>query len=369
MKTYFAPTAFLLLCIPLLIFGIGCASRPAMDMFHAGTEECYDRDSQSQNSIVDSHLHFRPFGGHALPFEEVVSYLERTGVLFVNIYGIGQMLPVSSDCTYYLDCPGVPVTPTLKNDFVNAANFVLRDSSGIHMTLSMTFPDLEDPDSVVAGIKLLDKEYPGMFRWMGEVNLVKQALFNNEHDHLTIAQLPAMKPFMDILLDRGMPMAVHSDLGDNEKPTNHLPIFQALLQHYPENKIVWMHMGLSKELTTMNPDDHIEIMRSLLDSYPNLMIDLSWRVIDDFYFSNPAKRAVYVPFLNEYSDRFLQGTDFVASANKNFKIYKEELRVTSRINQYLDDEAFRNIALGQNYFDLLKLDYEAPAVCSDDEGG
>jgi hypothetical protein len=35
------------------------------------------------------------------------------------------------------------------------------------------------PDEVLPQMTLLDKEYPGMFRWMGEVNLVKQALFNN----------------------------------------------------------------------------------------------------------------------------------------------------------------------------------------------
>ena len=46
-------------------------------------------------------------------------------MLFANVYGIGQMLPVDSPCTYYLDCPG-------------------------------------------------------QFRWMGEVNLVKQAVFPNE---------------------------------------------------------------------------------------------------------------------------------------------------------------------------------------------
>jgi hypothetical protein len=29
----------------------------------------------------------------------------------------------------------------------------------------------------------------------------------------------------------------------------------------------------------------------------------------------------------------------------------------------LNDEAFRNIALGQNYFELMDLPYEAPPLC------
>ena len=48
---------------------------------------------------------------------------------------------------------------------------------------------------------------------------------------------------------------------------------------------------------------------------------------------------------------------------RGFDVYREELDVNSRILGYLNDEAFRNIALGENYFGLLGLDYEAPPVC------
>lgn len=39
--------------------------------------------------------------------------------------------------------------------------------------------------------------------------------------------------------------------------------------------------------------------------------------------------------------------------------------MTSEILSDLDDEAFRRIGLGQNYFDLLRLDYTAPRICRD----
>ena len=41
----------------------------------------------------------------------------------------------------------------------------------------------------------------------------------------------------------------------------------------------------------------------------------------------------------------------------------KELEITSRVNRHLSDEAFRRIALGENYFRLLGLDYRAPEVC------
>ncbi len=341
----------------------GNASALTLPMLQSNTGQCYDRAVQPQTSVVDSHVHFRPFGGPAIPFTEVVSYLERAGVLFANIYGIGQMLPVTSACTYYLDCPGTLVEPTLKNDFVNAASFIVEASEHVHLTLAMTFPDLSRPDSILQGIQLLDEEYPGLFTWMGEVNLVKQALFGNGRQAVSLAAIDGWSPFMQVLRERHIPLAIHSDLGNDDEPTKYLAWMQKVLDLHPDNAIIWMHLGLSRELVNMDAAQHIQIMQSLLDRHPNLMLDISWRVIDDRYFSDPEKRALYVAFLNAYSERVLPGTDFVASDNKDFAVYQEELQVTSRINRYLNDTAFRNIALGQNYFRLLNLDYTAPAVC------
>ena len=340
-----------------------CAT-PALDAFLPTPDPvCYDRTTQPQTAIVDTHLHFRPFGGPPVPFDEVMGYLRETGVRFVNIYGIGQMLPVDSDCTYYLDCPGTPVVPTLKNDFANAASLVTSPPPGIHATLAMTFPDLSRPETILPAIELLDREYPGMFRWMGEVNLVKQALFGNLRRPVPGDAIAEWAPFMEVLRERGIPIAIHSDLGSDEEPTRFLPLMQEVLDRYPDNKIVWMHMGLSLELTTLPAAEHIALMSSMLDRHPNLLLDISWRVIDDNYFSKEENQPLYVDFLNEYSNRILPGTDFLASSNKDFDVYREELAVTSRILAFLNDEAFRNIALGENYFRLLGIEYSASAVC------
>ena len=341
----------------------GCVSKPTLEMFLADDPPCYDRSAQSQTAVVDTHLHFRPFGGPAIPFEEMVSYLEETGVLFANVYGIGQMLPVTSSCTYYVDCPGTPVTPTLKNDFVNAANHILNASSGVHLTLSMSFPDLSRPETVLPGMQLLDEEYPGAFAWMGEVNLVKQALYGNGRAPVSLTTLPKWAPFMEALRDRSIPLAIHADLGHDEEPTRYLPLMEDVLRLYPDNTIVWVHMGLSRELVKIDAAQHVRIVKSLLDRYPKLLVDIAWRVLDDAYFSDPDNRALYVSFLNEYSERILPGTDFLASRDKDLDVYRTELQVTSRILRDLDDTAFRNIALGQNYFRLLDLDYTAPPVC------
>ena len=355
---------FSLLLVSSALGLAGCVSQPTLEMFQIDDPPCYDRSVQPQTAVLDTHLHFRPFGGPAVPFAEMLSYLEETGVLFANIYGIGQMLPAAGSCTYYLDCPGTPVTPTLRNDFVNAANYITNATPGVHLTLSMTFPDLSEPESILPGMQLLEEEYPGAFTWMGEVNLVKQAVFGNGREPVPMATLTEWAAFMEVLRERDIPLAIRADLGNDEDPTRYLPLMREVLRLYPDNAIVWVHMGLSRELVNMDAGEHIRTLTSLLDSYPKLMLDIAWRVIDDAYFSNLDKRALYVRFLNDYSERILPGTDFLASRDKDIAVYRTELRVTSQILRDLDDNAFRNIALGQNYFRLLGLDYTAPPVCA-----
>lgn len=370
-------------CLVLLVFLMmaNCSTHRNFANFVDEDCDCYDRKSEGFTSKVDAHCHFRPFGGKVIPFDELISYFQKSGVLFVNAYGIGQTLPSNDTCTYYLDCPGTPVIPSLRNDFVNAANYLeyqgrdkskdkreLRDpfegEGRINLVLSMTFPDLAHPESITRDLQLLDEEYPGLFSWMGEVNLVKQALFNNEQGPATLEHIKLWKPFMDTIRRRNVPINIHSDIGSNKEPTKYLHLMEEVLNRYNENKIVWAHLGLSKELTNMEPEKHIAILKRLLDKHENLMLDLSWDVLWDSVFVNDQSRAKYVEFIDAYPTRFLTGTDFVASREgKNYKTYKEALIKTSYINRDMSDEAFRNIALGGNYFRLLGLDYTAPQIC------
>lgn len=366
--------------IAAFVLTIGCAqvsnaqvsyaheSRRNLSQFIKGdaTRPCYDRTRQPQTPVTDLHFHPQPFGGPSIPYQAQMDYFERTGVLFVLLYGIGQQLPHDSGCTYYLDCIGTPAKPGMKNDFENAANYVEHPQENVHVALSMTFPDLAKPEDIVARFRLLDEEYPGLFQWMGELNVHKEALRGNGHVPATVDHIARWKDFMHILEERGIPLALHADLGDDEDPNQNLHLMQEVLQRYPENKIIWMHMGLSRELVSMDPRQHIALMSSHLDENPNLFLDISWTVLAEAYFDTPEKRALYVEFFNAYPTRILAGTDFVAARSKTFETYWNEAQVTGEILAEVDDDAFRAIALGQNYFDLapnLAGKFEAPPVC------
>jgi hypothetical protein len=181
--------------------------------------DCFDRSTQPYTSQVDGHLHFRPFGGKAIPFDEVVSYLRKSGVHYANVFGIGQKLPADSGCTYYLDCPGTPVLPSIKNDVVNGENYLESRPTDPHLTLSMTSFDVAHPETIPADLAMYDEEFPGQFRWGGELNVVKAALFHNHHEPATPQDIDQWANFMTVLKKRNIPLTLHSELGTDQQPT------------------------------------------------------------------------------------------------------------------------------------------------------
>ena len=46
-----------------------------LDSFRTPDAPCYDRSVRPHTAVVDTHVHFRPFGGPAVPFEEILGVL------------------------------------------------------------------------------------------------------------------------------------------------------------------------------------------------------------------------------------------------------------------------------------------------------
>eukprot|EP00930_Biecheleria_cincta_P070806 TRINITY_DN58409_c0_g1_i1.p1 TRINITY_DN58409_c0_g1~~TRINITY_DN58409_c0_g1_i1.p1 ORF type:complete len:937 (-),score=186.14 TRINITY_DN58409_c0_g1_i1:515-3280(-) len=351
-----------------------------LEHFALDAEGCYDRSTRNNWAVVDAHLHSRPFGGPPVPFPEMLNRMRTAGILFATLYGIGQRLPIDSPCTYYLDCPGTKITPSLKNDFFNAQSILdynetlATDPVGPRLTLSMSFLNLHDPKSILPTMRMLQAEYPKMFKWVGEINVAKQALWNNSQGlPIKKESIKAWAPFMAELRKQDVPIALHCDLGNATHPTLFLPLMDEVLRLYPNNSIIWMHMaGLSKQLDPQPPSllekpllipDHVSIITQRLQKHPNLFIDLSWDVLYDELWVSPKEKQFYVDMINEYPKRFISGSDHVAAIEKAAEVYFGEVNRTSDIYGDLSDDAFRQIALGENYFKLAGLKLKAPAIC------
>ena len=121
-----------------------------------------------------------------------------------------------------------------------------------------------------------------------------------------------------------------------------------------------IHSGLGNdELARMGANQHVSTMKKLLD-HPNLMLDISWDVLYNAY--RPMGE-VFLKFFNSYPTRMLPGSDFVAAGTKDYAKYENEIDITSRVLRLLTDEAFRNIALGENFLRFMGIGYTAWRLC------
>lgn len=304
-------------------------------------------------SPVDAHNHFRPFGGPPVPWDEYIGWMQSHGILFSAMLGIGQQLVPRSRsakaCCYYLHCANFdfPVVPDPKNDIDNAEDYMNRYqnkelSQKMHLTLSATFPNLQEPKNNSRILGDVQSRYPGIFKWSGEINVFKHALaangffVNGQRVNEAVLAEGKLDPFFTQMEDNQWPTTLHSDLGcdqydkvlpywrgsDQDKPDcvvppeeielakknhnwwkdfladfyrgffdrsnapkpnfkkiQHLKIWDALLTRYPRMITVWAHLGLSKELANLHPKVHAFIIKKLMDKHPNLYADVSWDVL------------------------------------------------------------------------------------------
>ena len=61
---------------------------------HVDNKLCWDRrpDRDSFFNVIDTHNHFRPFGGPGVQFDNYLQWMQDAGVLFSTIFGIGQRI-------------------------------------------------------------------------------------------------------------------------------------------------------------------------------------------------------------------------------------------------------------------------------------
>ena len=484
---------------------------------HPDHDICWDRHGlDGFTSVIDAHNHFRPFFGPSVSFEVYLGWMHDQGILFSTMFGIGQLIqkknPNDPDCCYYLHCPNFnyTVVPDPTNDRANAEDYLNRYKShpevldSVHLTLSLTSPNLQRPENNSMLLSTMDKDFPNTFAWAGEINVFKHALaangfFNGPRVTVSHVESGALDSLFQPLSDRGWPVTLHCDLGcdnydsvpltdprnplrgcevppdelqdamnqhgwwrdflgphykaffhveskvpkDNFKKIQHVKVWDAILSRYPNLKVVWAHIGLSKELRDLHPVVHSHVMATLFERHPNLHADISWDILaklllmnykqgssinkytsdshEDFdreaasflfnhtevdglrrklhnlwlhhkdklhatgskdHLRGPTHAmAMYLDVLHKFSDRFVTGTDFVASNGapqkypglrnppkgcvKDEANHARQMTDTSSINMFLEDDAFSNIVLGRNYFRLTGIDqvYEPPPIC------
>jgi hypothetical protein len=243
----------------------------------------------------------------------------------------------------------------------NYNRFYHQYKDDIHLILSYTAVDLHNPKDSFTIMNYILNKYKGLYKSCGEINLCKQALFSHKRYNLPLEKISKNKKVMKLLYDHDIPILIHCDLGNNKNNYKYLELITKFIKTYKNNKIVWAHFGgICKELTNLDPQEHVNILQKLLKLYPKLYIDISWDAVINILKSNDLEQ--YIELINNNTTRFLLGSDFVGSDNKSYKVYKSNISSPKVFVKKFNDKAYTNIFLGKNYIKLYKLKYNVPKL-------
>lgn len=169
--------------------------------------------------------------------------------------------------------------------------------------------------NAVAHIERMLELYPGLWQGIGEVF--------TRHDDLTAltsgdtprANNEAMTRIYHLAAEQDLPVLIHSNItSKRERNPLYLAEIEEPLRNHPHTRFIWAHAGTSMEIhrhqTQM--DFLLPTLTRLLDSYPNLYVDLSWSVLQPYLLDEQGKpREAWVALVKRFPERFMLGSDVV----------------------------------------------------------
>ena len=274
---------------------------------------------QKKYSIIDSHLHYLDFTQNTDGFPALAQAMDRAGVEKAVIFG----MPMAKTWDHIME---EPPTYYLSNDsrcyYYSATDFLMaQDLIGQPEEIRSRFMpfccgfNCNDRYASRQIERLLDL-YPNFWRGIGEIM--------SRHDDLTALTYgeglhmnsDAFCRIYDLAAERDLPVLVHHNIAaQNVKEPIYLKELERALAHNRKTRIIWAHIGISRRIEM---EELLIIAGRLLHDNPNLWVDISWIVYDDYILGKNIDAAAaddlldsWAILIEHYPDRFMIGSDKV----------------------------------------------------------
>jgi hypothetical protein len=279
--------------------------------------------------IVDSHLHYVDFVQRSDGFPALVDAMDLAGVSQAVVFGLpiakqwdestdaapGYYLSNDSRCYYYTG-----------TDFIVAEELLAQPKKTQERFLPFCCGVNGNDRFAAEHIRQLLRLYPNFWRGIGELM--------SRHDDLTALTYgepphldgKAFKGIYDVGAEEGLPVLVHHNIaaGYGEEVLYRAELERALAYNR-DCKIIWAHVGVSRRVEIQGLT---KIAAELLDAHPNLWIDISRLVYDNYLLdgfptghSDGDSMEDWVALIEAHPDRFMVGTDKVG----HWKTYPAEV--------------------------------------------
>lgn len=264
---------------------------------------------------------------------------------------IGEFLRIMGDRVGRVALFGIPLQQTwsYRNSGDFAPTYYLQTDSPLYYYsftdayiamayLSLPERDRERFDPMITGfnpadmyatdhIKRVLRTFPGVFTGIGEFTIHKEFVSSKIAGDVASLTDPALDRIFDFAAEAGLVVILHNDIDmpypkKNQEPYE-LKQMSELFRRHPRTSIIWAHCGVGR---VVRPVEHqLELLdRALSDpALSHVSIDISWTETAKYIVATPATIRRVAQTIDRFPDRFLFGTDEVASQDQGsyLKVY------------------------------------------------
>ncbi len=298
--------------------------------------------------LIDAHLHYLDFLQKTDGFAALVERMDEANVRYAAVFGMAMSKQWDDNApaapTYYLsDDARAYYNPA--TDYILAAELARQPEEVRERFFPFICGINANDRNAPNYIRQLIDLYPDTFVGIGEVM--------SRHDDLTAltygeAPHADSKTFFavyDLAAELNMPVLIHHNIaGSYMQDPIYLEEMRRALEHNPAVNIIWAHMGISRRVDMPRL---MEIFDELFARYPNLYVDISWVVYDDYIAQSDEALLKWAAFMERHADRVLIGTDVVG----HWASYGPTAMKYGALLDLLSEDAARQIG----YENLLRL--------------
>jgi hypothetical protein len=201
-------------------------------------------------------------------------------------------------------------------------------------------------------IKRVLKLFPGVFEGIGEFTIHKEFVSSKIAGEVASLTDPALDRILDTAGEIGLVVLLHSDIQtpfpkESLQESVYYNQIIELFKRHPKTTIIWAHIGMGRVVRPMK--DMAAHIRRILDDpkLKNVYFDISWDEVAKYFTASEDVTQRAAEAFNKYSDRFLFGTDNVATGDPK-KYYEIFDKLYAPLWKLLTPEASERIRKG-NY--------------------
>ena len=169
-------------------------------------------------------------------------------------------------------------------------------------------------------IRRVLQTFPGVFSGIGEFTIHKEFVSSKIAGETASLTNPALDRVLDFAAEVGLVVLIHNDVDvpfpkEGAEPV-YLAQMKALLKRHPNVSIIWAHCGVGRIIHPIK--GHAAMLETILSdpAMKNVYFDISWNEVAKYIVSTPESLRISADMINRYPDRFLFGSDEVASPNQ-----------------------------------------------------